>query len=316
MNADEINDIREKKDFTGISFSGYKKSDVKKQLIHNINNNKIEESCYWSAELICSGHFLELWEIIIFISSKHIHLGNPKLPIYLNLRFSNFKTILQNGYNDNEIQLRNNKKIRLLFCEIICVLCLSTKKPSFENIKIEKDAFDMVSISSKIKVQDTFLFPRDKFTHITAFYFTIYYLKDKKQFFENSYSWLKPNGYLVIHLVDKLKFDPILNSADPLTLINPQDYSEKRLTKSAVVFDKFEYFSNFNLEEKGSAYFNEKFKFENGDVRINQHELFMEDRRHILDLAIQCGFTSYKYVDLSDINYNGQYIYILKKNTQ
>ena len=198
------------------------------------------------------------------------------------------------------------------------------KEEKIKALGVDK-SIDMIKVSSNNypeldfkqgKVQDPFLFPRDKFTHITAFYFTIYYLKDKKQFFENSYSWLKPNGYLVIHLVDKLKFDPILNSADPLTLINPQDYSEKRLTKSVVVFDKFEYFSNFNLEEKGSAYFNEKFKFENGDVRINQHELFMEDRRHILDLAIQCGFTSYKYVDLSDINYNGQYIYILKKNTQ
>ena len=186
-------------------------------------------------------------------------------------------------------------------------------------------SMDMIKISSKNypeldykqgKIQDPFLFPRNKFTHITAFYFTIYYLKDKKQFFENSYNWLKPNGYLVIHLVDKIKFDPILNSSNPLTLVNPQDYSDKRITSSVVVFDKFEYFSNFNLENKDVAHFNEKFKFNNGDVRVNKHKLFMEDQNHILELSKQCGFVAYKYIDLGDINYNGQYIYILKKNAK
>lgn len=151
MNEDEINDIRKSKEFNGISFSSYKKSEVKKQLIESINNCKIEEACYWSAEFICAGHYLELWENILFISSKHIHLGNPKLPIYLNMRFSNFKDILHNGYSDNELQMRNNHKIRILFCEVICILCMSNKKPSFENIKIKKEEFDMISISSKIK---------------------------------------------------------------------------------------------------------------------------------------------------------------------
>ena len=36
------------------------------------------------------------------------------------------------------------------------------------------------------------------------------------------YDWLKLGGKLVIHLVNKELFDPILQAADPLLLVSPQ----------------------------------------------------------------------------------------------
>ena len=155
MNENEISDKRSIKDFKGITFSKYKKSDAKKELLNNMSNGKIEPACYWAAEFICAGHYADIWEIIILFCSKHIHLGNPKLPIYLDLRLDHFKQILNGGYQENIIKMRNNNKIRKLFGEIISVLCLSKKKNTFDNIKISKDDFNITKITYNLKADST-----------------------------------------------------------------------------------------------------------------------------------------------------------------
>lgn len=152
MSVVDINDIRSTKDFKGITFSKFQKTKVKSELILCLSSGKVESACYWSGELICAGHFFDVWESIILFVSRFIHLGNPRLPIYIAMRFENFKTILSNGYVDNELRLRNNPKIRQLFAEIISILCFSKKKHTFQAIKIKKqEEFDMTFIASKLK---------------------------------------------------------------------------------------------------------------------------------------------------------------------
>lgn len=147
----EINDSRHIKEFRKITFSKFEKTKVKKELINCLKLSKYESCFYWSAELICSGHLIDLWEIIILFMSKHIHTGNPKLPIYLSIKIELFKNIIKNGYQDNELKLRNNDKIRNLFTEILTVLCLSRKKHNFELVKITKDELNTDVFGSKLK---------------------------------------------------------------------------------------------------------------------------------------------------------------------
>ena len=150
MELSYINDIRTS--FRNITFSKFQKSKARIELIKNLYDEKIENACYWSAEFICAGHFLDLWDVILYYSYKYIHNGNPKLSLYLNMRYNNFINILNNGYNTNIIKMRNNDKIRKLFCELICVLCYSNKKNVICDVKLDKNtSFELSSMSEKFK---------------------------------------------------------------------------------------------------------------------------------------------------------------------
>jgi hypothetical protein len=152
MSDTEINDKRNPKEFNGITFSKFQKVKVKKELIDCIASGKLEAACYWGAEFICAGHYSDLWECLILYVSRYIHLGSPKLPIYLAKRFEDFKTVLSNGYLDNELRMRNNPKIREIFAEIIAVLSNSRKKHAFEPVKLPKTGvFDMTHMATKLK---------------------------------------------------------------------------------------------------------------------------------------------------------------------
>lgn len=151
----EINDIRLQRDFSGKSFSEFKKTDVIRELTKSLLDNKLEPSCFWSAELICGGHYMDLWNTIILFVGKYIYIGNPKIISYLELRITKFKEIIRNGYVGNELSMRNNLNVRKIFCEIVCVLCESSRKHALELIKITPNDFDITQLSERFKAPHT-----------------------------------------------------------------------------------------------------------------------------------------------------------------
>ena len=157
-------------------------------------------------------------------------------------------------------------------------------------------------------------FKMNKFTHIICLYFTIYYFEDKMKFFNNCMDWLMPGGTLIVHLVNRDKFDPILPPGNPLYIVSPQKYSKERITKTKITFNDFVYSSNFEIEpEKDIATFHEKFKFNNGKVRKQEHKLYMNSENDIINMAQDAGFLIQGKIDLVNCAYEYQYLYILVK---
>jgi len=165
-------------------------------------------------------------------------------------------------------------------------------------------------------VMQAMQFRANSFTHILCLYFTLYYFKDKLTFFKNCMYWLMPGGYLVIHLVDKYMFDPVIPPANPLLLLTGQRYANKRITQSKVTFDDFIYKSNFDVSQgSNEAKFVEKFTRRNSGkpFRRNEHVLYMEDEDTILTLAREVGFLMQGEIDMIKSGYEYQKLYILVK---
>jgi len=191
----------------------------------------------------------------------------------------------------------------------------------FRTVGIDKSV-DMVNKAKSVYPQLKFVqgdvlnssqFNNSLFTHILCLYFTLYYIKDKSTFFRNCYQWLKPGGYLVIHVVNREMFDPILPPGNPLLLVSVQKYAKKRINTTEITFDNFHYSSEFELKNN-IAYFNEKFKFrDTGKVRKNQHILYMNTETDIITMAQNVGFIVEGKIDLLFCQYEYQYLYILSK---
>ena len=161
----------------------------------------------------------------------------------------------------------------------------------------------------------TMTFPPDTFSHILCLYFTIYYIQDKLTFFKNCYTWLKPGGYLVLHLVNRDQFDPVVPAASPFYLVSPQKYAKERITKSSVKFDTFQYKSQLRLDKaKDKATFEETMTDDKtGNVRKNVHDFHMGTQKHILSLAKDVGFILKGKIDMVSVQYEYQYLYIVYK---
>jgi SAM-dependent methyltransferase len=241
--------------------------------------------------------------------------------IYDYLVYSNIK----NNYEIGAIINSTSPIESSIIADIGCgtghhVGILSDKKLNVIGVDISPDMIQVAKEkypNSKFKVGnalDGTLFSMNSLTHILCLYFTIYYFPNKKEFFDNCMDWLMPGGYLVVHLVDRERFDPILPPGNPLYIVSPQKYAKERITKTKVTFNNFIYNANFDLnKENNTASFHEKFKFKDGAVRKNEHKFYMEDTSTIINMAQDCGFILHGKVNLVKCAYEHQFLYIFTK---
>mgnify|MGYP003638163564 FL=1 len=165
----------------------------------------------------------------------------------------------------------------------------------------------------------------NSYTHILCLGKTIYEIKDKEAFFENCFSLLTNDGYLIINLLDRDKFNPYVQNKNSDTLYDPEKYG-KKVTELIVKFDKDnEYISKYKVLDTDNnnitdnsitpyAVYNEKFtNYKSNTIRENEINLYMPITTVILNLAKSKDFKLYKKFDLKKIGYSNEYIYVFKK---
>jgi 2-polyprenyl-3-methyl-5-hydroxy-6-metoxy-1,4-benzoquinol methylase len=165
----------------------------------------------------------------------------------------------------------------------------------------------------------------NSYTHVLCLGKTIYEIKDKEAFFENCFSLLSNDGFLIINLVDREKFNPYVQNKNSDTLYDPEKYG-KKVSELIVKFDKDnEYISKYkvlNTENDNTtdtdatpyAMYNEKFSnYKLHTVRENEINLYMPITTKILNLAKSKDFKLYKKLDLKEIGHSNEYMYVFKK---
>ena len=190
------------------------------------------------------------------------------------------------------------------------VTCLDKSKDML-NIAKKRQQEKMTLIKGDLKDRSTF--DKHKFSHIMSLYFTIYYFRNIDHIFENFAKWVIPNGYVIIHLVDKKAFNPIINPASERILNDVQSYSKKRKTDSIVVFKNFTYTSDFKLENSNKAVFEENFIFKDGTTRSHRHHFYMYDKSHYVKTAKKYGFSLHDIRPQTMSGYAHHYLFIFKK---
>jgi len=188
----------------------------------------------------------------------------------------------------------------------------------------------------KIKIgdaeADSMLFEKNTFTQIFCVGMTIYEMKDKVAFFRNCYYWLKPNASLILHLVDRTRFNTVVSTGNSSMMILNDDttssvqtesvgvvadkYAKERITTTEVDFHNFKYKSSYDFSKKDVVVFTETFIDKStSKIRRNERELYMPDEmENILYDAQYCGFIIKGHVSYE--KYNGdrnQFLFILER---
>jgi len=151
-----------------------------------------------------------------------------------------------------------------------------------------------------------------QFDLITMFYFTVYLVPERTQMLKNIFLWLAPGGVFVCHIVNKLKFDPVLESASPFVGFSVQKYADDRITRSDVTFDEFDYTGDFQLHGSRATY-EELFKFKDGRIRRHEQRVWMPNIDMLINEITGVGFNYVHHVDLTAIGYEYNYLFFFQK---
>jgi len=162
-------------------------------------------------------------------------------------------------------------------------------------------------------ILDNQLFENNSFTHIFCLNLNFYSIQNKKLFLENCYNWLLPGGYLVILMTDSSTLDIKQHIINIRLNSFPEFVDPNILLTDNVKFKDFVYIPKYYMISENKGIFEEKFNFNNGNVRKQETYFYYLSINDILKIAKYLGFIVLAKYSLKDLKYNNNYIYILQK---
>jgi len=164
------------------------------------------------------------------------------------------------------------------------------------------------------------LFPQKSLSTILLLGFSVYSFQNPKILFDNAYQWLQPEGFLVLHLVDPDKFDPLHDLASPFASFSLQKYSLDRQTDSTIFFDQFKYVGSLKKKpNEDEAVYQETLTYydptlNNGiKYRENKHRWSMPSKERMIDIVKTSGFKHVETQDLLRVSKEYQYLVYFTK---
>jgi ubiquinone/menaquinone biosynthesis C-methylase UbiE len=172
----------------------------------------------------------------------------------------------------------------------------------------------------KADVLDPMTYENGLFTHVLCLNMTIYEFQNKQQFFSNCYYWMKPNSYLIVHLVNpsKLSTKKYLKFSGQLTTLFDQLMPESDSVKTNTVADfaDCKYQESFQSSNTSTVTFKQTFTDKvSKNIRENEQSLKMESIDEILDIAKRAGFIVHAKTGMKGINGDeNQYLYVFERS--
>lgn len=183
------------------------------------------------------------------------------------------------------------------FLDALCGICPEvTGITRFPKLK---DVADKMAPKARVVLGDAAhnhdMFPEGTFTHVIFEDRSLYEFhshNERRAAIKNSIRWLEPGGRLVLRVVDRERFDPMVPTSVPLRGLNIQNYLKERKRDSRVHFrDGSRIETNFTaIPSEDRAVFREDL-YDNGGafVRTQVHRWTMPQRDAILEEVAAMG---------------------------
>jgi hypothetical protein len=130
-----LRDVRNKKDFAGVTFEGHRLNAVKKAMLRSMKEGHEEETMNWMIEMLFSNHESDIWDVLCKYYGRY--LRSEKALIYLTRRRIRYEEKTR-----DKTDLRNDAEMRYIYMEMCMVL-------------MEKEKYDRTRPSTKKKHMNT-----------------------------------------------------------------------------------------------------------------------------------------------------------------